>query len=64
MINQYYEYTFRYFFLFYLNQLVTQNEFLNTYLYWNDFQINAPQTFLELWNDYDFEDVTLAREDN
>jgi len=30
---------------------------------WRDFEVNAPQTFRQLWNDQDFADITLATED-
>ena len=33
-------------------------------MYQNNFQIIAPQTFWDLWNDQYFADVILARENN
>ena len=33
-------------------------------LVWNQFQVNAPHTFLQLWNNQDFTDVTLATVDD
>ena len=30
---------------------------------WGDFETNAPNTFINLWNDQDFADVTLATVD-
>ena len=35
-----------------------------TTLLWNDFELSAPNTLRQLWNDKDFTDVTLATVDD